>query len=96
MAPGFERVRAAFGGNFEHGDDVGAALCVYQHGRKVADLWGGMADSGTGRRWTRDTLQLVYSATKIAFGYVVSHIRQDMSDTRAATLVSAVRACVVD
>jgi CubicO group peptidase (beta-lactamase class C family) len=32
----------------------------------------------------------------IAFGYVVSHIRQDMSDTRAATLVSAVRACVAD
>jgi CubicO group peptidase (beta-lactamase class C family) len=29
----------------------------------------------------------------IAFGYVVSHIRQDMTDTRAATLVSAVRAC---
>jgi CubicO group peptidase (beta-lactamase class C family) len=66
VAPGFERVRAAFGGNFEHGGDVGAALCVYQHGRKVADLWGGVADSGTGRRWTRDTLQLVYSATKAA------------------------------
>jgi CubicO group peptidase (beta-lactamase class C family) len=45
---------------------VGAALCVYQHGRKVADLWGGLADSGAGRPWTRDTLQLVYSATKAA------------------------------
>jgi CubicO group peptidase (beta-lactamase class C family) len=66
VAPGFERVREAFGGNFEHGGDVGAALCVYQHGRKVADLWGGVADSGTGRPWTRDTLQLVYSATKAA------------------------------
>jgi CubicO group peptidase (beta-lactamase class C family) len=30
----------------------------------------------------------------IAFGYVVSHIRQDMNDTRAATLVNAVRACL--
>lgn len=66
VAPGFERVREAFGGNFEHGGDVGAALCVYQHGRKVVDLWGGVADSGTGRPWTRDTLQLVYSATKAA------------------------------
>jgi CubicO group peptidase (beta-lactamase class C family) len=66
VAPGFERVREAFGRNFEHGGDVGAALCVYRHGRKVADLWGGVADSGTGREWTRDTLQLVYSATKAA------------------------------
>lgn len=66
VTPGFERVREAFGGNFEHGGDVGAALCVYQHGRKVADLWAGVADSGTGRPWTQDTLQLVYSATKAA------------------------------
>ena len=29
----------------------------------------------------------------VAFGYVVSHIRQDLNDTRATTLVSAVRAC---
>jgi CubicO group peptidase (beta-lactamase class C family) len=29
----------------------------------------------------------------IAFGYVVSHIRQDLNDTRAARLVGAVRAC---
>jgi CubicO group peptidase (beta-lactamase class C family) len=45
---------------------VGAAVCVYRHGRKVVDLWGGLADAGTGRPWTRDTLQLVYSATKAA------------------------------
>jgi CubicO group peptidase (beta-lactamase class C family) len=66
VAPGFERVREAFGANFEHGGDVGAALCVYQHGRKVADLWGGLADTKTDRPWARDTLQLVYSATKAA------------------------------
>jgi CubicO group peptidase (beta-lactamase class C family) len=67
--PGFERVREAFGGNFERGGDVGAAVCVYRHGRKVVDLWGGQADAGAGtliRPWARDTLQLVYSATKAA------------------------------
>ena len=66
VAPGFERVRDVFGGNFERGGDVGAALCVYQHGRKVADLWGGLADAAAGRPWAQDTLQLVYSATKAA------------------------------
>jgi CubicO group peptidase (beta-lactamase class C family) len=30
----------------------------------------------------------------IAFGYVVSHIRQDMNDTRATELVDALRACL--
>ena len=66
VAPGFERVREVFGDNFEGHGDVGAAVCVYRHGRKVVDLWGGLADVGTGRPWTRDTLQLVYSATKAA------------------------------
>ena len=30
----------------------------------------------------------------VAFGYVVNHIRQDLNDTRAATLVDAVNACL--
>ncbi|MGQ4373838.1 serine hydrolase domain-containing protein [Streptomyces sp. SAS_267] len=61
---GFEPVREAFEANFSQHGDIGAAVCLYQHGRPVVDLWGGIADPDTGRPWTRDTLQLVYSATK--------------------------------
>ncbi|WP_405583431.1 serine hydrolase domain-containing protein [Streptomyces sp. NBC_01190] len=61
---GFEAVREAFAANFEGRGDVGAAVCVYRDGRPVVDLWGGVADPETGRPWERDTLQLVYSATK--------------------------------
>ncbi|MFG3103244.1 serine hydrolase domain-containing protein [Streptomyces sp. NPDC048182] len=64
VAPGFEPVREAFAANFTQHGDIGAAVCVYRHGRPVVDLWGGVADVDTGRPWTRDTLQLVYSATK--------------------------------
>ncbi|MFJ4872144.1 serine hydrolase domain-containing protein [Streptomyces sp. NPDC088757] len=64
VAPGFEPVREAFAANFDRCGDIGAAVCVYRHGRPVVDLWGGVADPETGRPWTRDTLQLVYSATK--------------------------------
>ncbi|MEF9884452.1 serine hydrolase domain-containing protein [Streptomyces sp. P9-A4] len=64
VAPGFEPVREAFVANFTQHGDIGAAVCVYWHGRPVVDLWGGVADVDTGRPWTRDTLQLVYSATK--------------------------------
>ncbi|SHN36561.1 serine hydrolase domain-containing protein [Actinacidiphila paucisporea] len=64
VAAGFEPVREAFAANFSQHGDIGAAVCVYHHGRPVVDLWGGVADAETGRPWTRDTLQLVYSATK--------------------------------
>ncbi|MFG2114760.1 serine hydrolase domain-containing protein [Streptomyces sp. NPDC048718] len=64
VAPGFEPVREAFAANFTQHGDIGAAVCVYWHGRPVVDLWGGVADPETGRPWTRETLQLVYSATK--------------------------------
>ncbi len=64
VAAGFEPVREAFEANFARHGDIGAAVCVYQDGRPVVDLWGGAADPATGRPWTRDTLQLVYSATK--------------------------------
>ncbi|MEV0620642.1 serine hydrolase domain-containing protein [Nonomuraea sp. NPDC050404] len=63
-APGFEAVRTAFAANLASGLEIGAAVSVYLHGRKVVDLWGGLADPGTGRPWRRDTLQIVYSTTK--------------------------------
>ncbi|HCA84150.1 MAG TPA: esterase [Streptomyces sp.] len=64
VAPGFESVREAFAANFARHGDIGAAVCAYRDGQPVVDLWGGIADPDTGRPWVRDTLQLVYSATK--------------------------------
>lgn len=64
VAHGFEPVREAFEANFARHGDIGAAVCVYRHGRPVVDLWGGIADPHTGRPWAQNTLQLVYSATK--------------------------------
>jgi len=73
---GFEPVREAFEANFSQRGDIGAAVCLYQHGRPVVDLWGGVADPETGRPWTRDTLQLVYSATKGATATVAHMLVQ--------------------
>ncbi|MFF7940936.1 serine hydrolase domain-containing protein [Nocardia gamkensis] len=64
VAAGYQAVREAFAANFTEHGEVGGAVCVYRDGRPVVDLWGGSADPGTGRPWQRDTLQLVYSATK--------------------------------
>jgi len=42
VAAGFESVQEAFAGNFERFGEVGAACCVYLHGRRVVDLAGGV------------------------------------------------------
>lgn len=64
VAKGFESVREAFTANFDKHGEVGAAFALYVQGEKVVDLWGGVADTTTGRPWTEDTLQLVFSTTK--------------------------------
>lgn len=62
--PGFEAVRDAFAANFDQGLEVGAAFAAYHRGRKVVDLWGGVADRDRARPWEEDTTILVFSTTK--------------------------------
>jgi CubicO group peptidase (beta-lactamase class C family) len=64
VEPGFEGVADALRANFERRGDVGAACCLYVDGRPVVDVWGGIADVPSGRRWDEDTLVLVFSTTK--------------------------------
>jgi CubicO group peptidase (beta-lactamase class C family) len=66
IEPGYEPLYDAFAANFTERGDIGAALCVYHHGRKVVDLWGGWADPKSGRPYAHDALQLVFSTTKAA------------------------------
>jgi CubicO group peptidase (beta-lactamase class C family) len=62
--PGFGGVADAFARNFAELGEVGAAVCVYQHGTKVVDLWGGVADPITGRPFTEEAIVMVASTTK--------------------------------
>ena len=61
---GFEAVRDAFAENFTRRNELGAACCIYHHGEKVVDLWGGLRNRDTGEPWEEDTMVLVFSATK--------------------------------
>ena len=63
-AAGFEAVRDAFAANLVEPGEVGAAVAVAVDGRLVVDLWAGLADPHTGRRWDERTPVLVYSTTK--------------------------------
>ena len=77
VQPGFEAVREAFAENFSLRHELGAACCIYQHGEKVVDLWGGIRNAETGDAWEEDTMVLVFSATKgfAAMAMALAHSR---------------------
>ncbi|MFF5259356.1 serine hydrolase domain-containing protein [Actinomadura viridis] len=62
--PAFSNVRDVFERGFAEGREVGAAVAVYAGGRKVVDLWGGVADHRTGRAWEAGTPCFAFSCTK--------------------------------
>ena len=64
ISPGLELVEQEFRKNFEEEGELGASLTIYQKGEKIVDLWGDLADEGTGKKWERDTLCGFYSAGK--------------------------------
>lgn len=61
--PRFEGVLQAFVENFQKRNELGASVCVNLEGRAVVDLWGGRV-SADGPAWNRDTVSIVFSATK--------------------------------
>jgi CubicO group peptidase (beta-lactamase class C family) len=77
VEPGFENVREAFEKNFANGSEVGAAFSAYHRGRKVVDLWGGVADPDTGAPWEQDTVILVFSTTKGVTAVCANHLAQE-------------------
>jgi CubicO group peptidase (beta-lactamase class C family) len=62
--PRYRRVRDEFVRNLTERGDVGAAVCVVDHGEVVVDLVGGWADQACTRPWRADTLVDVYSVGK--------------------------------
>ena len=77
VSHGFEDVRQAFADNFVQRREMGGASCAYVHGEKVVDLWGGIRNKQTGELWERDTMVIVYSATKglAAMTLAIAHSR---------------------
>jgi CubicO group peptidase (beta-lactamase class C family) len=77
VSRGFESVRQVFAENFARRHELGGACCAYLHGAKVVDLWGGIRNKQTGEPWERDTMTLVYSATKglAAMTLAIAHSR---------------------
>lgn len=77
VSTGFEGVRQAFAENFVRRGERGGACCAFVGGEKVVDLWGGVRHRGTGDAWERNTMVLVWSASKglAAMALALAHSR---------------------
>ena len=77
VSPRFEGVRKAFAENFVRRRELGGACCAFKDGEKVVDLWGGMRNKRTGEPWEKDTMVIIYSATKglAAMTLAIAHSR---------------------
>lgn len=64
VAAGFEPVAEAFQTNFVDDGEIGASFAAFSGGMPIVDIWGGIADSHSGRSWSADTMQIAFSGTK--------------------------------
>ncbi|GAB09171.1 putative esterase [Gordonia araii NBRC 100433] len=72
--PRFERVRSAFGRLFAGRINGGGALCVYEDGVPVVDIWGGTSDRRGEIEWAPSTGAMLYSASKGLSALVVHRL----------------------
>jgi CubicO group peptidase (beta-lactamase class C family) len=63
-ADGLEPVETAFAATLDEQAGTGAALAVWRDGQWLVDLWGGWADAGRDRAWSRDSIVQPYSVSK--------------------------------
>ena len=62
--PRYAAVRREFERNFRERGEIGAAVCVYENGKKVVDLWGGYKDVARTVPWDGDTIVIMNSVAK--------------------------------
>src|SRR6266516_3070628 len=72
-----QRLKPLFQENFEKLGELGAAVSVWQNGKRIVDLYGGFRDAHRENPWTSDTLVLVWSATKGIGSACVLHVLQE-------------------
>ncbi|KAF0540870.1 beta-lactamase/transpeptidase-like protein [Gigaspora margarita] len=74
VAPEFIDVKKIFTSHFENGGEVGSSVAAYYNGKLVVDLHGGYADLETMREYNKDTLQLVFSSTKVMTSIMIAYL----------------------
>jgi len=76
VAEGFGAVADAFNENFEELGELGAGFSAFVDGERKVDIWAGIADKPSGRPWSEDTIELVFSTTKGAAAICVARLAE--------------------
>lgn len=63
--PAFTSVRDLLQQRIVCGKELGASICVNIDGKNVVDIWGGHLDVARSKPWTKDTLTVVWSCSKV-------------------------------
>lgn len=71
---GFQSVVDAFSANLAEGEEFGAACAIYQRGKLVVDIWGGVSDTASAEPWLSNTIVPVHSVTKGVAAVCVLHL----------------------
>jgi len=71
------RLEPLFRENFENFGELGAAISVWQSGKELLELHGGFCDARREHPWTKDTLVLIWSATKGIGSACLLHVLQE-------------------
>jgi CubicO group peptidase (beta-lactamase class C family) len=71
------RLAPLFQENFEKFGELGAAVSVWQDGNELISLHGGFRDARREQPWTKDTLVLIWSATKGLGSACLLHVLQE-------------------
>jgi CubicO group peptidase (beta-lactamase class C family) len=74
VADGYQPVIDAFKKNFQDGKEIGASFTAFVGDEKVVELYGGFHDRQYKRKYTPETLQLVFSSSKVLEGVVISYL----------------------
>ena len=71
------RLEPLFVENFDKFGELGAAISIWQNGKPVLDLHGGFRDARREQPWTKETLVLIWSATKGLGSACLLHVLQE-------------------
>src|SRR5215475_5445910 len=71
------RISPLFEDNFARGNELGAAISIWNRGESVLEVCGGFRDAQRERAWTNETLVLFWSATKGLGSACLLHVLQE-------------------
>lgn len=63
-SPGSDALVERFRESLPPEQDAGAALSIWHKGAEIVNVWAGIADPRSGRAWTEDTMNVIFSCSK--------------------------------